>query len=666
MFFFLGMVHAQRGDDLLMEQLMESIADELPEETDYSELTQIWHYYLEHPIDLNKTNGQSLIALQFLSPLQVHAMLDHRQYAGPYTSVNELQTIKGLPLELIRLLIPFVRVGPPNNLQIDRLLATGKHDLMLRYGRVLETQQGYAITDTSRSRYLGTPAQYFVRYRYQSAPHLLISMNMKKDAGEPFFTNKQRLGFDFYSASIDLQNRRRWEHLILGDYTLQFGQGLALWNGLSFGKGSLIQNVAKQGQGLRAYSSTNAYAFFRGMAGTYRTKHMTLSPFVSYKPLSATPVNEDGPSIYSAIRKGGLHRTPNELTNRYNAHEFLFGMNAQLQWKAITIGANIMHTRLSGRLLPRDALYNTFVFRRNELTNSSLYYSYGFQNVYLFGELAKSWDGGIAYTNGLIATLSHELSVVLQHRNYQKDYHTFYGQAIAEGSGVANENGFYSGLIFQPNKRIIWVAYVDYFKFPWFRYRADAPSDGRDLLTQFSFTPHKRSKFSFRYRFRQKAENADGVQTTVQLDAVKRHQLRMEMQFQLNESWRLRDRCEGVFYQKAVDKQRGWLFYQDVIYKPKQLRLSGNIRLAYFRTSDYKARIYAFENDVLYASSFPFYSGQGFRYYVNCRYRLRKGVDVWCRYGSFIYPKDTTVGTGLNTIEGNHQSEIKLQMRFQF
>jgi len=660
------MAYAQSDDDLLMEQLIESIADELPEETDYSELMQVWNHYLQHPIDLNKTDGQSLVALQFLSPLQVHAILNHRKHTGRYASVNELQTIQGLPLELTRLLIPFVRVGPANNFQMNRLLETGKHDLMLRYGRVLETQQGYAITDTSRSRYLGKPGQYFVRYRYRSTPHLLVSVNMKKDAGEPFFGYKQRFGFDFYSASIDLQNQRRWEHLILGDYTLQFGQGLALWNGLSFSKGSLIQNVAKQGQGLRAYSSTNAYAFFRGLAGTYRIKHLTFSPFVSYKPLSATLVDDEDQPIYSAIRKGGLHRTPNELANRYNAHEFLLGMNAQLQWNTITIGGNMTHTRLSGQLLPRDALYNAYIFRGNELTNSSLYYNYGFQNVYLFGELAKSWDGGIAYTNGLIATLSHELSVVLQHRNYQKNYHTFYGQAIAEGSGVTNENGFYSGLIFQPNKRILWVAYVDYFKFPWFRYRADAPSDGRDLLTQFSYTPHKRSKFSLRYRFRQKAENADGTQTTARLDEVKRHQLRMEAQFQLSASLRLRNRCEGIFYQKASEKQRGWLFYQDVIYKPKQRRLSGNMRLAYFHTSDYKARIYAFENDVLYASSFPFYSGKGFRYYINGRYRLRRGIDVWCRYGAFIYPTETTVGTGLNAIEGNHKSEIKLQMRFQF
>ncbi|WP_235972664.1 hypothetical protein [Pedobacter ghigonis] len=53
-----------------------------------------------------------------------------------------------------------------------------------------------------------------------------------------------------------------------GDYTLQFGQGLTLWSGFSFDKGPDVTSVAKKDLGLRPYTSTNEYSFFRGAAAT--------------------------------------------------------------------------------------------------------------------------------------------------------------------------------------------------------------------------------------------------------------------------------------------------------------------------------------------------------------------------------------------------------------
>jgi len=665
----MGVAKAQ-DDDTLLEQLMESMTDDLPENFDYTELSQRWNYYLHHPIDLNKTTGKELAELQFLSPLQVNAILQHRKMTGRYLSTYELQSVEGLTVDLIRLLLPFVQVeqyGDAQPLQVGDYLKDGKHDLMLRYSRILEQQKGYTISDPAKSRYLGSPDRLFVRYRYQLQNHLQLTLNMKKDAGEQFFAGAQHNGFDFYSGSIYLQKQKKWDHVVLGDYSLQFGQGLALWTGLSFGKGALVQNVARQGIGLRPYTSTNEYAFFRGLAATYTLKRISFTPFISYKSLSATLLDStESKRSYSSISESGLHRTPNEVTNRHALGQLIFGANAQFQSQGLTVGATIFQTQFGGSINPRAYLYNQYAFNGQTLVNSSVYYSYNFQNIYFFGELAKSLDGGIAYTNGLISTLSHELSAVFQYRNYQKDYHAFYNQAVAEGSNAANEKGFYAGLIFQPNRNILWVAYADYFSFPWFRYRVDSPSDGQDLLTQFTLTPNRQSKLLLKYRYRNKAENGDVVEHVSLIERVKRHQLRAEIQFSLSQLITLRNRVEWVRYEKAVDREKGYMLYQDVIYKPKQSHFSGNFRLAYFNTDGYNARIYAFENDVLYASSFPFYSDKGFRYYINLRYKIKRGIDFWCRYASFYYPGLESLGSSLDIIDGKHKSEIKLQMRLQF
>src|SRR5690606_32524809 len=166
----------------------------------------------------------------------------------------------GLDLAVLRLLEPFVTINTPPSLSdipAGRLLSEGKHDLMIRYGRILQKQTGYTVTDTSRSRYLGSPDRLFFRYRYHFGRDLQVALNMKKDAGERFFGAAQRGDFDLYSARSGIRNQGRIMDFVIGDYALLFGQGLAMWSGLAFGKGPLIQNAAKQATGLRPYTCSN-------------------------------------------------------------------------------------------------------------------------------------------------------------------------------------------------------------------------------------------------------------------------------------------------------------------------------------------------------------------------------------------------------------------------
>lgn len=662
---------AQTNEDILIEQLMESMADEFPEDFDYSDLLEQWNYYLKHPIDLNKTEGKDLIELRFLSPLQVNAILKHRTLIGRYQMTYELQSVDGLHMELVRLLLPFVRVVEESDLKrmdLNDYLREGKNDLIFRFGRILENQKGYGITDATKSRYLGSADRLFVRYRYVIPQNIQISLNMKKDAGEQFFGGAQRYGFDFYSGSIYLQKLRKWEHIVLGDYSLQFGQGLALWTGMRFGKGALVQHVARQGIGLRPYTSSNEFSFLRGAAFTYRAmKKVTITPFVSYKKLSASAQEGvNGQEVYRSIIESGLHRTPNEQANKHNLSQLLLGTNLQYQNSGLTLGTTVYQMHFGGMLEPRPLLYNQDAFRGRKLSNGSVYYHYVLGNSYLYGEIAHSVRSGVAYNSGLITTLSHELSLVLQYRNYQQNYHAFYNQAISEGTNVANERGFYTGLIFQPTKKLLWVVYLDRFRFPWFKYRVDAPSTGNDLFSQLTLTQSKRSKFLLRYRYRTKEENSDSVTNIALIETLKKQQVRVELQFKLNDAIGLRNRAECVYYKKAGVKEFGYLLYQDVLYKPIKGAFSGNIRLAFFHTDSYHTRIYAFENDVLYASSFPVYYNKGIRYYANLRYKIRRGIDVWCRYARSYYPSLDSLGSGLDVIDGKHKSEIKLQMRLQF
>jgi hypothetical protein len=88
-------------------------------------------------------------------------------------------------------------------------------------------------------------------------------------------------------------------------------------------------------------------------------------------------------------------------------------------------------------------------------------------------------------------------------------------------------------------------------------------------------------------------------------------------------------------------------------------------RFALFDMDSYDARIYAYENDVLYYFGVPAYYNRGARMYITFRYRVMRGIDVWLRVAQTYYSNVSTIGSGLNQINGNKKTEIRTQIRFK-
>jgi len=659
-----AMAFAQQpvSPETIEEDLIDEILSEAAEEYDYSDISSRLQYFLKHPIDLNQADEGQLSELFFLSPLQISALLEHRNTTGDFVSLYELQAISGFDEGTIRRLLPFTTIE--GNGTIVPVLKEGKHDLMLRYGRIIERQEGYIAQEDGATRYQGGPERLLLRYRYRVDKRFMLSLNAEKDPGEPFFREENRKGFDFYSGALYATDLGRVRRLVVGDYSLQTGQGLTLWNGLSFGKGSLVQNVARQGMGVRPYTSTNESQFLRGVAATFAFGNLDISPFVSYKRADASLSNDS--LTFSNFQESGYHRTATEIRNRNSVLQQVYGLDLSFKTSGFLLGATGISTRFDKMMVPNTQLYNRFRFEGDQVNNASLHYSYTVRNVYAFGEAAHNFEGGSAFLNGLIATLSHRLSLVVLHRHYQKNFFSLWGQGFAESSETINERGLYSGLIWNPTRRFEWVAFADHFRFPWLKYRVDGPSSGVDLFSQVSVNPSRSQRYILRFRYRSKSENENVSSAVNPLAEVRRLQVRGQAQYHLNRVIEFRNRLEFSKYQKgSAEADFGYMLSHDVIYLPEQGTLSGNLRLAYFMTDSYNSRVYAFENDVLYGSSSSAYHGRGIRFYTNVRWRMQRNVDIWLRYAAF-YKGANGLGSGLDFIEGNVKSDIKLQIRLQF
>lgn len=653
-----------------VEQIVEQLVEEVEEEIEIDEFLELLRHYHTRPIDLNKTDEHELAKLLFLSPLQIASLLAHREETGKFLSVLELQGIANFDLPTIERLSPFVTVSSTSTLEgltLAKLYNDSEQQLMLRYGTVFQKQRGYLITDSARSRYLGDANRYMLRYRFNFRNRLRLAINMEKDAGEPFFREKQRYGFDHYGISLYVKDLGVFKELLLGNYALQIGQGLVMWNGLSFGKGAMITSSARQGAGLRSYTSMNEHNYLSGFATRLSFDNWEITPFVSWRKLSGNrSVTEDGSYIVSSISASGLHRTPNELRNRQAISQGVAGIDITYRYKRLKLGAVGVYTQYNGTIVHDGSPRHMYSFEGDRLTNLGINYQYTFRNVYLFGETSHQYGQGWATLNGLIASLHPKVSAFVNYRNYQRNYHGVFAQALGEGSAVANEEGIYTGIMFHKSRKLEWVNYIDVFRFPWLRYRVDEPSGGMDILSQFTYTWYRIGHISLRYRHRLKQENNSVAPPERMVVNVLKDQLRLAFQYKLSDRWEIRTRTEGLRYEKDGRIDFGGLAYQDVFWRPARLPVQANMRFAVFSTDSYDARLYAYENDVLYASGFPMYNGKGGRAYINLRYRINRKTDFWLRYSQTHYLDVETVGSGLDQSDGPRRSDIKIQFRYRW
>ncbi len=657
--------YAQDGDTDIIEKILDILSRDPIDDQDYSDVAERLTYYRKHPIDLNKATKEQLKELIFLSPIQINEILNHSLENGPFINVFELQSIKSLDVESISLLLYFVKVTLPD-MTFKKLVQKADHDLMIRMGQILEGQAGFSkLANTKEANYQGSASRVLTRYRYNYSNTLAASLNMEKDAGEYFFDSGKNKGFDFYSGNISFRGNGLVKKLLVGDYALQFGQGLVMWSGSSFGKGAGISTIAKQDFGLKPYSSVNESMFLRGTSGTFKYKKISFTPFISKKNLDAS-LTDEGKEI-STISISGLHRTKSELDNKSRLSSTIYGAHIQLNSKSLTIGFTSYQTRFSLPFGIGKSLYEQYDFVGNSLTNLGLHYDYNYKNTYFFGEMAHSKNGGSASINGIISSLSPKVSLVLMHRRYTKNYHSFFSQAISESSNAVNESGFYSALSLKFDSKWDLFTYSDFFRFPWLKFRVNAPSSGYEIFAQINYRMDKKLKLSSRFKQQVREENPEDIIAGSGLETVDKQNYRIEISYSINDRFSLRNRVEMVRYQKGGSKyELGFLNYQDIIYKPLSSKISGNIRFGIFDTESFNSRIYAYENDVLYSYSVPAYQGKGIRFYFNARYTLIRDFDLWLRYSLTSYYDQNTVGSGDDQINGNKRSDIRLQIRYQF
>jgi hypothetical protein len=534
---------------------------------------------------------------------------------------------------------------------------------------VIEESKGFDRSTTG-TKYLGSPQRVFFRYRYTFKNLLQWGVVGDKDAGEQLFKGAQNKGFDFYSFHLFARRIGSIQALAIGDYTVNMGQGLIQWQSLAFKKSSDVMGVKRQSPVLRPYNSAGEFNFHRGIGITIKKGNIEATVFGSLRKLNANfivdTVNHE--DFISSFLTSGYNRTTSELADRNSLQQTAFGGNIKYRGNRWHIGMNAIYYKFSSPVNKADDPYNVYALGGDRWYNFSADYSYTYRNIHFFGEAAADKNLHKAFINGLLISVDPRVDVSLVHRHIAKEYQAINANAFTENTSPSNENGLYGGITLRPTAAWRLDAYADIYRFPWLKYLVDAPSYGKDFLTQLTYTPNKQAEMYIRYRTETKQGNqSDNTTVTNYLVQLPKQNLRMQVSYKISTAIALRNRGEFVWYDnKGDNSEKGFLTFFDFIYKPLLKPFSGVLRLQYFETDGYNSRLYAYENDVLYSYSIPVFYDKGYRYYLTLNYDVSKKLSVWLRWAQTIYSDKDIIGSGLDEITGNTRSEVKLQARYMF
>ncbi len=674
------------NNEFITDQL-ENIASSTDLSIDYSDLVDEIMYYSKNPISINTEERSKLLEIRLINENQLTELDNYISEYGSIQSKFELAAIPSFDRQLTERILPFITFStkerPSKKLDFKNVLKYGKHQLIIRYSQIAEPSHAYSMPNDSAvvypgSVYLGSPQKYYARYAFDYNKRIRLGFTWEKDAGELISKNtlsdtllslvgdKFNLINDFASIHLFVSDLGPVKKAVIGDFHLEFGQGLTLWSGLSFGKSSEATQIKKYGRGITPNTSVNENRFMRGAALTLGFGRFEISGFYSNNNIDGNLAIIDSIENQgvTGIIETGNHRTVNELLDKGVINIQSFGANINYRNKQSSFGITALQTSVNVPFLKAGETYKRFYFEGEKLTNFGFDFNYKLKKINFFGEISATDKSAFAVIIGSNLFLSDRFLITISYRNFSKEYFSFYNNPFREGSIARNEKAYYFGVKLLLASKLSVDAYADFFDFPWLRYGISSPSLGAEYLVQLNYSPDQNLNMYFRFKLDNKQENYredyDFISKTV---SVNRNSFRFNISYSVFNFLILKNRLEMTLYKKATSVEKGYLIYQDVMYRPDNFPLSVSLRYALFSTDGWDSRIYAYENDVLYAFSVPAYYDKGQRIYLMLKLDAFKNVDLWLRVSRTIFRDKTTIGSGADKIDSNHKTEIKLQAK---
>ena len=628
----------------------------------------------EHPFNINTVTKEELEQLPFLSDKMVENILYYVYKYGPLVSLNELWGVEGMDKQTQTFLKDFVYVGnsvEKRAFSWKNLWKYNKQEVWMRTDIPLNEKAGYADIPLGEEekfaskRYYGDPYYLNLRYKFQFQQKVYVSLAAEKDAGEPFFSLYNRKGFDFYNASVQLNDFGKLHTLVLGNYKASFGYGLVMNMGFSMGKYTSFSTLNRAGKGLSKYTSMNEANYLQGAGASWKWKNRwLLTGFVSFRNKDATVDNK----CITTLKTDGYHRLKKDMEKKNAVFNTLVGSNLTYDGKYFEGGFTAVYNVFNKVLNPTERLYNRYYPRGRYFYNVGVNYKW-YKGKFVFsGETAVDKQGKIATLNQLTYSPVVNTSLIVINRYYDKKYQSLYANGFGENSRLQNETGLFIGLETSLLSKIKLLCYGDLFYFPWYRYLVDKKKTiGMEGVFQASYSPLNSLDMLIKYSYKNKAKNyQDTEESKLVLPNIRQ---RLHYQLTYSPLSFLRWKTVVEYVRSDVWKREasnGWVLGSSMKVDIPRLSLRTSLSGIWFHTQDYASRVYMYEQGLLYAFSMMSLYGRGERWAWTMDYNWKKRLTFQVKWGWTHYRDRSTISSGAEEIQGNNKYDLQFQIRLKW
>jgi hypothetical protein len=624
------------------EEILRFLEDESEDINDDGYAEQI-EYLISNPVDLNSADISEFILIPFLSHETADYIFREREKRGGFKSIYDLLTLKNFNNEQFLLIKPFIIIN--DNHPSSQVIDENNISISLRYRMMTDIQKRAGF---EKYKYAGDRIKYYSRLKAESGNFAAGFIN-EKDPGENNF-------FDHYAGYFQYNSINKDRRIIFGDYNLEFGQGLVLWQPYAFAKG--VQSVIsplKNNRIFRPFLSSEENLYFRGAAAALCFQRLSMAAFYSSNLIDAN-LNESG---ILSLSRSGYHRTAGEIRNKNSIRSELIGGQVTLSpIENFKLGFLYLYNDLGYDFLPGNAFNATGKIHRH----ASVSFNAVWKTNNLSGEIAYQ-SGRIAYILNLFLGMNDFVDILISYRDYSPDYYSFYANGFSEYGNTQNESGFYAGAEFKTAAGNINL-YHDQFSTYTKSFHSIFPLYGYEIVTYYEKKIFRNTKLRLKYKIEEKdIEVKQEILPYITKSCKKNYSI--ELNLKPFKDLRCKTKFEFVEITSSGDKSSGFNSFQDFrLQVTKAISIHG--RFSVFQTDSYNSRLYQFENDLPGLMRNTAVYGEGTRWYFLANIRPIKNLILSFKYSETVKPNERFLGTGDSQISGNIDNRIGFQAEFNF
>ncbi len=668
-----GQERANHWEDYLAMLVDEMQDDELGEVEDLEELTAVLGELAMNPLNINAATREDLAEWMIFSDMQIDEIINYISRYGPYQTKVEytmLSTLDPARRGLLRLLTTCGEMAPRKYDWLDSLdMQQHRAESHRRYAKASERGE---VTSYLRvpfyervgdsEAYAGAPLKHWLRASY-TYDHLKVGVLASQDPGEPFFSGKNKCGYDYYAAYLQLRRLGILKNMVLGQYKLRSGLGLVLNSSQSFGKTFTASASGVSTSVILPHLSRTESSYLQGAAVTLApTRQMDVTLFASYRYIDATLT--DSSTAIRTILPTGYHRTESELERKHNATQSSGGVVARYNFERFNFGLTALYNHYSLPLKPYtegssdSQLYRMFYPAGQDFWNVSLNYGYHLGTYLRFeGETATGDSHKVATVNSFSWRVVPRVLLQTIYRYYPISFTATMGRAFSEGGRNQNESGLYTAVQWKPVTDMVVSGYVDVAYFPWPKYLALGSSHSFDNQIQMTYNYSSRQSFLVRYRYKAREKNSD---TEGVLIYKQQHGLRVAHDYEL--AWvTLRTQVDAS-YCAYKTRSAGAMLSETARYTTDHWSVA--LAAALFDTQDYDSRVYLYERSTPFSFASQSFYGQGTRLYAYAQRNFRHWAFI-AKLGMTHYFDRETIGSSYQMINGSTQTDLELMVRYK-